>query len=148
MRKLFKSKLLLTLAMFVPVISLSTVMAFTLDPGYGVKAEIPFAFNAGNKQFPAGEYSIVRTETVEPTMVVKNANGIDEEFLVVEDTNNMMQTQTPEIVFHKIGDKEFLREIRTGETVYLFEAPRLEKQLEMQSKKMEVHKISSSQINK
>lgn len=148
MHKLFKTKSLLILGVFTFAMSLSTAMAFTLHPGYGVEANIPFAFNAGETQLPAGNYIIVRTSDVDPAMKLTNENSNISVFLPVEDMAEMNGSETSELVFNKIGDKDFLSEVRTDGDTYQFEKSHQEKQLVMNGSKAEHHKISCKPMNR
>lgn len=123
-------------------------MAFTLHPGYGVEAKIPFEFTAGDTQLPAGNYLIVRSSNVEPSMEISNEDKSIKVFLLVEYMSEMDGTQPAELVFHKIGDKDFLSEVRTQSDIYQLEESQQEKQLVMQGSQSEAHKISCEQMNK
>jgi hypothetical protein len=148
MKKLINTKSLLILTLFVSVFALSPVMATTSFPGYGVQAEIPFAFNAGDTLLPAGSYRIVRSSNVQPSLEVLNEDGNVGVFLLVEDSFDTKEPETSELVFKKIGGKEFLREVHTQSTDYQLEMSHQEKQLVMQGTKSETHKISGVQIKK
>ena len=148
MHRAFKTHLYLTLAVFTFAMSLSTAMAFTLHPGYGVEATIPFDFNAGDTHLPAGKYLIVRTSTVEPSMELTNEAKNIKVFLLVEDMSEVKDSLPAELVFHKIGDKDFLSGVRTEGDAYQFEQSHQEKQLVMNGSKSQTHKISCNEMMK
>jgi hypothetical protein len=75
-------------------------------------ANIPFAFIAGNKTLPAGQYTIDRPNSNEPDLLlIRSADSHVAFFL---NANNVQARQTPsktELVFNEIGDKYFLSQI-------------------------------------
>jgi hypothetical protein len=148
MRKLINTKSLLTLALFVSVFALSPVMATESFPGYGVQADIPFAFNAGDTLLPAGNYRIVRSSNVQPSLEVLNEDGSVGVFLLVEDSFDTKEPEISELVFTKIGGKDFLKEVHTESTDYQLETSHQEKQLEVQGTKSEIYKIAGVKIKK
>jgi hypothetical protein len=145
MVKIFKTRLFVAFTIFVFTASLST--AFAIDhPGYGVEGNIPFAFNAGDIQFPAGNYKIVRSSDVGLSMKITNEDKNVSEFLIAEDMTVTKQEQPAELIFHKIGGKNFLSEIRTSGEVYQLEKSNQEKQLLMDGSKFVNHKVASKQV--
>jgi len=80
-------------------------------------ANIPFAFIAGTKTFPAGEYTIDRPSINEPGLIL--IRGVDNKQALFLNVENVQARKTPEkteLVFNEIGDKYFLSKIWvTGE---------------------------------
>ncbi|MEJ2246099.1 MAG: hypothetical protein P8Y80_08515 [Acidobacteriota bacterium] len=148
MKELFNTKSLLILTLFVSVFALSPVMATTSYPGYGVQAEIPFAFNAGDTLLPAGSYRIIRSSNIEPSIEVFNEDGSVGVFLLVEDSFDTKEPETSELVFKKIGGKDFLKEVHTESTDYELETSHQEQQLETQGIKSEIYKIAGVKVKK
>ena len=146
MKKLFRNKLLLTLTLFAFTVPVSAVMDTTHEMGYRVRAKIPFAFNAGETPLPAGNYVITRTSDVEPSMKITDESKNIDVYLVVDDMHETMNLQAPELIFHKIGGKDFLSEIKTENTIYTFETTPLEKQLEKNGEKFGTHKLTGMHI--
>jgi hypothetical protein len=69
-----------------------------------LKADIPFAFQVGNKPMPAGEYWIQR------------ANDQDRGLALTLAVDAKDGKSDPVLVFHKYGNSYFLSEIWTGES--------------------------------
>jgi hypothetical protein len=148
MKTLMNTKSLLILALFMSVFALSPVMATESYPGYGVQADIPFAFNAGDTLLPAGNYRIVRSSDIEPALEVLNEDGSVGVFLLVKDSFDTKEPETSELVFEKIGGKDFLTEVHTESTDYQLETSHQEKKLEMQGTKSLTHKIAGMNYKK
>jgi hypothetical protein len=146
MNKLNINKWLASFLMLFSAIALSTVMLQAQDVDTGLKANIPFAFTAGNTKLPAGQYEIVPVETVEPTLELRDASNETRVLLVVETTQSVMEPKTSEVVFDSIGGREFLREVRTDEYHYRLVESNQEKEMEMQGKKSESHSIPCSHM--
>jgi hypothetical protein len=105
-----------------------------------VKAEIPFAFQVGNKSLPAGEYSI---QTIQGTNEdVRMIRRIDSSAVAMAPTSPVVAKNGKpgmELVFHKYGDRYFLSEIWTGGDLgRKLTKPALEKQLEREMSEREV----------
>ena len=80
------------------------------------RADIPFAFQVGNKTMPAGQYWIQRvSDADESAQMIRrtdsSAAAVAQTFAV--DAKN--GESTPELVFHKYGNSYFLSEILTGQ---------------------------------
>jgi hypothetical protein len=148
MKTLMNTKSLLILALFMSVFALSPVMATESYPGYGVQADIPFAFNAGDTLLPAGNYRIVRSSDIEPALEVLNEDGSVGVFLLVKDSFDTKEPETSELVFEKIGGKDFLTEVHTESTDYQLETSHQEKKLEMQGTKSLTPKIAGMHYKK
>jgi hypothetical protein len=76
-------------------------------------ADIPFAFNAGGKLLPAGQYEIIPSAS-EPVIRVRNvANRTEILDKIVTRTAAAVHTTSADahLVFDKIGDKYTLSEI-------------------------------------
>ena len=144
MRRLWNNKLVLTITIFFSTLSLGTVMAY--DPGYGVSVDIPFTFNAGTTKLPAGEYTIVRNSNQDSSMKISNADDSVAVMLLVADTSEPIHPQNPELVFDRIGNKDFLREVRMDEISYLFTVSPQEEQMKLTGKKSEMHKLSGTYL--
>jgi hypothetical protein len=110
------------------ILALSSLLALLVGGMVYAQAEpriianIPFAFIAGNKTLPAGEY----------TILIRSADRHVAFFL---NANNVEAKQTPnktELVFNEIGDKYFLSQIWMAgeETGREIPKPRAERELE------------------
>jgi hypothetical protein len=144
MNKLRINKWFMSLLMLFSAVAMSIVLAQAQDIDTGVKTDIPFAFTAGNTSLPAGQYEIVPVETVEPTLELRNAKNDTSVLLVVETKRSVMKEPTPEVVFDKIGNREFLRGVHTEEFVYRIVESNQEKNMEMNGHKSISHKVPCS----
>ena len=76
------------------------------------KADIPFAFQVGNKAMPAGQYWIQRvSDADESAQIIRRT---DSSAAAVAMTFAADARSKPELVFHKYGNSYFLSEIWTG----------------------------------
>lgn len=146
MKTLFKNKWLLALTIFVSFVSLNTALATTFFPGYGVQVKIPFEFTAGDTHLPAGNYTIVRASFFAPSVELRNDKSEVTVLLPVGDTYEVQNSEDPILVFDRIDGKDFLKEVRTDNTVYTFEMSRQEKQLADQGMHAKTHKIMCAKM--
>jgi hypothetical protein len=96
-------------------------------------ANIPFAFIAGNKTLPAGEYTIDRPNSNEPdTLLIRSADKHIAFFLNAENVEARQTPNRTELVFNEIGDQYFLSQVwMAGEdTGREIPKPRAERELE------------------
>ena len=96
-------------------------------------ANIPFAFIAGNKTLPAGEYTIDRPNSNEPdTLLIRSADKHIAFFLNAENVEARQTPNRTELVFNEIGDQYFLSQVwMAGEdTGREIPRPRAERELE------------------
>lgn len=148
MKKLFSHTLALTLTLFFSTLFMGPAMAQVYNPNYGVQARIPFAFHAGEAQLPAGEYTLTHKSIFDNIMEIRSTDGKVDVTLVIEDNPSTTQPQNAELVFDKIGNNEFLREVHVEEMTYQFEMPSLEKHLEQGNQKHESHRIACMSLHK
>jgi hypothetical protein len=82
----------------------------------GLKGNVPFAFQVGNKTMPAGDYTIDRLSLPAGSiLIIRRCAGDDGAMVstfIVDAKNGESQ---PELVFHKYGDTYFLSEVWTGD---------------------------------
>jgi hypothetical protein len=99
--------LVVTLIMLTTVIGLSTAKAQTIT-SLNLVADIPFAFNIGDKTMPAGEYTVQCMNPSSPTKVlqVRSKNGRDS---VMVRTNSVIGkiANNARLVFYHYGDQYF-----------------------------------------
>ena len=94
-----------TMIMLLTVAGLSTARAQT-SGAQQMTANVPFAFNVGEKSFPAGEYTIVCTNTASDRKVLQ-LRGKDGSILI--QTNSIIgQTNgAAKLVFNRYGDRYY-----------------------------------------
>ena len=79
------------------------------------RADIPFAFQVGNKTMPAGRYLIERVCDSTPNLQMirrTDSSAVVTALTIGVDANG--RKSEPELVFHKYGNSYFLAEIWTG----------------------------------
>jgi hypothetical protein len=97
-----------------------------------VRADLPFSFAVGSKQFPAGHYTFLTGPRY--TTVIPNTGN---EILILSRTEEAFHAvgYLNILVFNKYGDDYFLREIRSPSIAMNVEIPqsKLEKQIRVQA---------------
>ena|SRR5215468_5749414 len=83
-------------------------------PGTTLRANIPFAFNVGNKALPAGEYQIRRINDAPEGLVISSLNNRDHAMFVTEGVQARTTPRHSELVFHHYGDTYYLSQVFTG----------------------------------
>jgi hypothetical protein len=79
------------------------------------KADIPFAFQVGNKTMPAGQYWIQRvSDAAECAQMIRRTDSSAAAIALTFAADAKNEESTPELVFHKYGNSYFLSEIWTG----------------------------------
>jgi hypothetical protein len=101
-------------------------------------ANIPFAFIAGDKTLPAGEYTIDRPNANEPDLLL--IRSADKHVAFFLNAQNVEARQTPsktELVFNEIGNKYFLSQIWMAgdDTGREIPKPRAERELKQAASK-------------
>jgi hypothetical protein len=79
-------------------------------------ANIPFAFQVGNKWLPAGKYEIESVPTGAGSyQVIRAANGDTQLRFFTIPVNVREASSQPQLVFHRYLNGYYLSQIRTGE---------------------------------
>jgi hypothetical protein len=144
MKTLYKFKMLLAALIICSTASLTSAMAGALDTHDAVEVNIPFTFNANNTRLPAGDYELASASFFDPSLELHNSNDTVGVFLLAEEVDNATHPNTPELIFDKIGGKEFLREVRTENTDFWITKSLQERRMEMQGNKAVSHKIAAT----
>jgi hypothetical protein len=128
--------------MFLSTVALSCVMAQAQVDTLAVKAKIPFAFTAGSTQFPAGTYIFIPMKDVTPTLEVQSLKEKTHETVSAETIKqNQGEPMKPQLVFDRVGDKDFLRQVWIEQKDYLIEKSGNETSMEKQGLKSESQRI-------
>lgn len=94
-----------TMIMLLTVAGLSTARAQT-SGAQQITANIPFAFNVGEKSFSAGEYTIVCTNTASDKKVLQ-LRGKDGSILVQTNSVIGQTNEQAKLVFNRYGDRYY-----------------------------------------
>jgi hypothetical protein len=146
MIKLFSTKKLMTVLMFLSTVALGALVAQAQIAS--VKVDIPFAFTVEHTTLPAGHYEIAMSTDIEHSMDMRNPQKDVNILLVAETERGLMNPAKPELVFDRIGNKDFLREVNTGDFVYTLLKSPMEAKLEKQGQKSESHGVPCSSMGK
>jgi hypothetical protein len=77
-----------------------------------VIADIPFAFVAGDKTLPAGEYEIKQGNTNSPdVLLIRSEDNRNAVFVMTEETQARRTPDKSELVFNEVGNTYFLSKI-------------------------------------
>jgi hypothetical protein len=76
-----------------------------------VKADVPFAFNAGSAQLPAGHYQIKEDHLRKMVSILNVNTGVVATIPVEQDAYN---AANPAMIFRNVGDRYFLSRITAG----------------------------------
>jgi hypothetical protein len=76
-------------------------------------ANIPFEFTAQNTTLPAGEYTMSKTSTSHDVMLIRNVETRKAILLLAPDGAYKGAQDKGVVVFHRIGDRYFLAEVKT-----------------------------------
>ena len=147
MRQILNSKRLLVISS----------LLLTMAAGYTVYAQIvreldcniSFAFTAENTRLPAGKYVIVVQDVSEPLILeLKSADGKIGVLLQANSFQPQMVPKTSELIFDRIGKREFLEEIRIQDMQYGYQLAKShdEVKLEKQNLKPETHRVTVKHI--
>lgn len=81
-----------------------------------LEANIPFAFEAGNKTMPAGNYRIESMQTgAGSVQVIRGASRDLQAIVSTSAVTATGATPAPELIFHRYGNHYFLAQIRTDD---------------------------------
>jgi len=105
-------KLALTVSVFFSLFVLLAVVPAYAQSTDRITANIPFDFIAGNKTFPAGEYTFDRGLPQAPDLLlIRSADNHLSLFLnVLGEQAKQTPTET-DLIFNKIGDEYFLSQL-------------------------------------
>jgi hypothetical protein len=130
-----KSKFITFLAalLVLPVLGIGRAQA---QADATVRADIPFAFYAGNQQMAAGSYE-VGVDVANHLILIRDRDGRNESFLmgIMSDSSRY---ENPVMVFDHLGDSYFLRDVKTPDTEVNFPTPKAERMLARSNSSQEV----------
>jgi hypothetical protein len=82
-------------------------------PGHRVTAQIPFDFSIGDRQLPAGKYSVgrLRQSSNDVVLSIDDENGHSKVIRTSIAAQNLDLTDRAKLVFHRYGDQYFLYQV-------------------------------------
>jgi hypothetical protein len=99
-------------------------------------ADIPFEFTAQNTTLPAGEYTMSSASTTHGVMLIRNVET-RKAILVLASSSESGYRRTEDknvVVFHKLGDRYFLAEVKTDAVCGHVGPSKLERELASEGK--------------
>lgn len=78
-----------------------------------MKADVPFAFNIGDKVLPAGNYSLTSAGVGGMALMIRNENQDAAALTLTNSCRKLDAAPDTKLVFHRIGDQYFLYQIWT-----------------------------------
>jgi hypothetical protein len=128
-----------------------TAVAAQAQIVHAVDANVPFAFTAGSTRLPAGSYTIRVLDIQDPYVLkVADKSGRVEVLVSTEAAHvDQMPTKT-ELVFDKVGDREFLSQIWVDGSSdgYQVEKFRIQLKLEKSGAKPQSHRVTATHAEK
>ena len=78
-----------------------------------IRITIPFNFNVGDKQLPAGEYTVGRalSSSGDSVLLVSSVNHNDSVFPLTNSAQSLDPKDENTLVFHRYGDQYFLYQV-------------------------------------
>jgi hypothetical protein len=140
--------------MNIKLLMLSTTLALLFlsaaTPGYAavtgtIKADIPFSFTVANTTLPAGNYEISTPAADDPKVLeIRQEKGDLAVLFFTEDVASQSREPETELVFHRIGDKEFLSQVwmEGSETGSQLPLSKTAKKLRESGAKTQMHRFS------
>ena len=110
---------------------MTSAAAFAQGFDEGIKANVPFAFVAGDKTIPAGN-CVVRTEGfTKGALSISNHDAKAATYVVPQPTESLAPATKTVLVFNKYGDSYFLARVeRSGSSAgYQLKPTKVEKEL-------------------
>ena len=99
-------------------------------------ADIPFEFTAQNTTLPAGEYTMSSASTTHGVMLIRNVET-RKAILVLASSSESGYRRTGDksvVVFHKLGDRYFLADVKTDAVCGHVGPTKLERELASEGK--------------
>ncbi|MGA2131797.1 MAG: hypothetical protein ABSH50_05850 [Bryobacteraceae bacterium] len=114
-----------------------TVGAVALSSASGLRAQtkatadIPFAFTVQGTTLPAGSYTMSTASSGRDVMAIENVETHKQILLLAPGTESGYRRATDKnvVVFHQIGDRYFLAEVKTNAVCGHVAASKLEREL-------------------
>jgi hypothetical protein len=76
-----------------------------------LQTTVPFKFNVGSKQFPAGKYDIQTEPNREHVLYIRNMNSGEGTFVVPQSCESAHFSSQTTLTFHRYGQQYFMAEL-------------------------------------
>lgn len=74
-------------------------------------ANVPFAFTAGDKTLPAGEYRVEKAPHSDLTLMIRSADGKEGMFVSALPAETRKPQTQSKLIFHRYGNRYFLSQV-------------------------------------
>ena len=110
-----KRLLILAIAMMILVAAVATTAQAQGTNSMTMRARIPFAFHAGSKELPAGEYNltVLNPSSDQKALQIRSADG-RVSAIVRALVGNAGATEKSKVVFHRYGDTYFFAQAQVA----------------------------------
>jgi hypothetical protein len=117
------------------VLALTTGVAWAQWGEPAIKADVPFAYTAGDKTIPAGPTVVTAANLGGGALWIGNQDANSGTFLMAQRTESSRPSNRTVLVFHKYGNRYFFSRVeRDGSsTGYRIPESKLEKELSAQN---------------
>lgn len=102
-----------------------------LGGNVAIETQVPFEFTVGNRVVPAGKCSVQAANTADDTILIRNHDTKLSLFSSTSIAEIRQAPETPELVFHKYGDRYFLSTIRLEGTRVIYQVPESKQETEL-----------------
>jgi hypothetical protein len=134
--------------------TLWTALAITVLTGAGgmagdtiaIRTKVPFDFTVGDRRVPAGDYSFERIWS--PRAILISSFDRRTALSVPHDVADPAAGRPNTLVFHKYGDRYFLREIRLGDGHSGVQLPRSRSEKEAMSAQRSVRTTLTASVTR
>jgi len=134
-------KHLTALAMMVALLTSAAAYTQTVH----LQTTVPFKFNVGSKQFPAGKYDIQTESNREHVLYIRNMNSGEGAFVIPQSCESADVSSQTTLTFHRYGQQYFIAEVWVAgyKQGYQFRVSRREAELAKELSKQESTLLAS-----
>ncbi len=114
-------------------VSVAAVSAKTINSSQELRFDIPFDFQVGEREFPAGHY-VFRQVKDNLLFIRDDKNDVTGHSFVVTNISNLAADEPFRLTFHRYGEKLFLRAVRSPLAVVEIVKSKSEKRIQKEAK--------------
>jgi hypothetical protein len=125
------------------VLMLVSIQVYGLSAPLLVKADIPFAFQVEGKTLPAGQYTIERVwSNYTDLLAIRGDKNHSQALFVTESIQKLQPSKDTQLVFDRIGNHYFLKDIWTVGATLGREVPEAKAEKEVKSADLTIIPVS------
>ncbi len=76
-----------------------------------LQTAVPFSFNVGSKQLPAGKYDIQSASNKDHVLYIRNMNSGEGTFVIPQSCESAHPSSQTKLTFHRYGQQYFMAEV-------------------------------------